>query len=160
MKMELGGVIGEVVDRNTSLFMPYYFKDDESLLGMTAFAFNFYLGDRAVEYGGRTTGFGIFFAWNLDNVHDANTVSFMRGFKTFQDPHDVMNPGHVVCGMTRFGVNMSHGLMTLGSALMQMVKKIMPPNTTFADNIERFKENRTDEAKVEDRKHVLGRGYE
>ena len=62
--------------------------------------------------------------------------------------------------MTRFGVNMSHGLMTLGSALMQMVKKIMPPNTTFADNIERFKENRTDEAKVEDRKHVLGRGYE
>ena len=55
---------------------------------------------------------------------------------------------------------MSHGLMTLGSALMQMVKKIMPPNTTFADNIERFKENRTDEAKVEDRKHVLGRGYE
>ena len=160
MKMELGGVTGEVVDRNTSLFMPYYFKDDESLLGMTAFAFNFYLGDRAVEYGGRTTGFGIFFAWNLDNVHDANTVSFMRSFKTFQDPHDVMNPGHVVCGMTRFGVNMSHGLMTLGSALMQMVKKIMPPNTTFADNIERFKENRTDEAKVEDRKHVLGRGYE
>ena len=43
---------------------------------------------------------------------------------------------------------------------MQMVKKIMPPNTTFADNIERFKKNRTDEAKVEDRKHVLGRGYE
>ncbi len=160
MKMEMGGVIGQVVDRNTALFMPYYFKDDESILGMTAFAFNFYLGDRAVEYGGRTTGFGIFFAWNLDNVHDANTVDFMRGFKTFQDPHDVMNPGHVVCGMTRFGINMSHGLMTLGSTLMQTVKKILPPNTTFADNIERFKENRTDEAKVEDRKHVLGRGYE
>lgn len=160
MKMELGGVIGEVVDRNTALFMPYYFKDDESMLGMTAFAFNFYLGDRAVEYGGRTTGFGIFFAWNLDNIHDANTVRLMREFKTFQDSHDVMNPGHVVCGMTRFGINMSHGLMTLGSALMQTVKKLLPPNTTFADNIERFKENRTDEARAEDRKHVLGRGYE
>ncbi|MCQ2069650.1 MAG: FAD-binding oxidoreductase [archaeon] len=160
MKSELGGIIGEIVDRNTALFMPYYFKDDESLLGMLAFAFNFYLGDRAMEVGGRTTGFGVFFAWNLDNIHDANTVALMRSFKTFVDPHDVMNPGHVVCGMTSFGINMSHGLMSLGSVVMQTMKKIMPQNKTFANNLERFRYNTLEEEKAEDRKHVLGRGYE
>ena len=160
MKMEMGGVIGVMVDNQTTLFMPYYFKDDELLTGMLAFSFNFYLGDRAVEYGGRTTGFGIFFAWNLDNVHDANTVALMRDIKTFMDPHDVMNPGHVVCGMTKFGVNMSHGLMGLGSKLMQMAKKIMPEDHTFSNNLERFKFSAYTEIKAEDRKHVLGRGYE
>ena len=77
MKMEAGGVIGVIVDRSTALFMPYYFKDDESLLGMTAFSFNFYLGDRASLYGGRTTGFGVFFAWNMDVIHDGETADFM-----------------------------------------------------------------------------------
>lgn len=160
LNMELGGVIGEVVDVNTVLWMPYYFKDDESLIGMTAFAFNFWLGDRAVEYGGRTTGYGIFFAWNLDNVHEPNTVALMREFKTFVDPHDVMNPGHVTCGQTRFGVNLSHGIMSMMSTVMQMAKKLLPPNTTFTDNIARFEMNRMDEEKAGDRKHVLGRGYE
>ena len=160
MKMEVGGVIGEIVDRTTALFMPYYFKDDESIIGMTAFAFNFYLGDRAVEYGGRTTGLGVFFAWNLDNMHDANTVEFMRELKTFVDPHDVMNPGHVVCGLTRFGLTLSHGLMEFASGLLQTVKKVLPENTTFADNIERFRYNTLEEEKAADRKHVLGRGYE
>ena len=158
MKMEVGGVIGQIVDRQTALYMPYYFKDDESLIGMTAFAFNFYLGDRAAEFGGRSTGLGVFFAWNLDNMHDAATVGFMRDLKTFVDPHDVMNPGHVVCGMTRFGINMSYGLMTFGSNLMQMMKKILPENTTFADNIERFRYNQLEEEKEADRKHVLGYG--
>ena len=158
MKMEAGGVIGVVVDRNTALFMPYYFKDDESLLGMTAFAFNFYLGDRAMAYGGRTTGFGIFFAWNLDNIHDEDTVLYMRQLKTLMDPHDVVNPGHVVCGMTRFGVNMSKSLMGLGSGLMQLMKKMLPKNTTFHDNKVRFRYNELEERKAADRVHELGNG--
>ncbi len=71
-----------------------------------------------------------------------------------------MNPGHVTCGMSRFGVNLSHGIMSMMSTVMQMAKKLLPPNTTFADNIERFEYNRLEEEKEEDRKHVLGRGYE
>ncbi|MCQ2078664.1 MAG: FAD-binding oxidoreductase [archaeon] len=160
MKMEMGGVIGVMVDLQTTLFMPYYFMDNEMMTGMLAFGFNFYLGDRATLYGGRTTGLGIFFAWNLDNLHDANTVALMRGLKTFVDPHDVMNPGHVVCGSTKFGINLSHGLMGFASKLMQTVKKIMPADSTFSDNIERFKFTGYTEIKAEDRKHVLGRGYE
>jgi len=158
MKMEVGGIIGNVIDRNTALYMPYYFKDDESLLGMTAFAFNFYLGDRATEFGGRTTGFGVFFAWNLDNIHDADTVAYMRALKTKLDPHDVVNPGHVVCGSTRFGINMGKQLMGLGSSVMQLAKKMLPVNTTFADNRVRFRYNTLEERKAEDRVHELGKG--
>ncbi|MDR3075400.1 MAG: FAD-binding oxidoreductase [Candidatus Methanoplasma sp.] len=158
MKMEAGGVIGVIVDRNTALFMPYYFKDDESLLGMTAFAFNFYLGDRATAYGGRTTGFGVFFAWNLDNIHDASTVEYMRAMKTHLDPRDVINPGHLVCGKTRFGINMSKQLMGIGSLLMQTVKKLLPANTTFADNKKRFRYNELEHRKEMDRTHKLGDG--
>ncbi|MDR3205809.1 MAG: FAD-binding protein [Candidatus Methanoplasma sp.] len=158
MKMEPGGIIGVVVDRNTSLFMPYYFKDDESLLGMTAFAFNFFLGDRAAEYGGRTTGFGVFFAWNLDNIHDARTVDYMRNLKTVLDPNDVVNPGHLVCGKTRFGLNMNKQLMTLGSSVMQLAKKLLPVNTTFDDNLKRFRYNTLEHRREEDRFHTLGDG--
>lgn len=158
MKMEAGGVIGVMVDRNTTLFMPYYFKDDEGMLGMTAFGFNFYLGDVASRYGGRTTGFGIFFAWNLDNVHDSDTVEYMRDLKTIMDPHDVVNPGHVVCGKTRFGVNMSKQLMGLGSGMMQLIKKMLPANTTFADNKKRFRYIELEERKEHDRFHKLGDG--
>ncbi|MDR0524187.1 MAG: FAD-binding oxidoreductase [Candidatus Methanoplasma sp.] len=158
MKMEMGGIIGVIVDRNTALFMPYYFKDDESLLGMTAFAFNFYLGDRAVRYGGRTTGFGVFFAWNLDNVHDAYTVEYMRSLKAALDPCDVVNPGHLVCGKTRFGIKMNKQLMTVGSAVMQFAKKVLPANTTFDDNLKRFRYDTLEHRREEDRRHTLGDG--
>jgi len=158
MRMEPGGIIGVIVDRNTSLFMPYYFKDDESLLGMTAFAFNFYLGDRAAEYGGRTTGFGVFFAWNLDNIHDARTVAYMRDLKTMLDPRDVVNPGHLVCGNTRFGIKMNKQLMSIGSMLIQTVKKLMPVNTTFQDNKKRFRYNTLEHRREMDRNHKLGDG--
>ncbi|MCL2148847.1 MAG: FAD-binding oxidoreductase [Methanomassiliicoccaceae archaeon] len=160
MKMEPGGIIGVIVDRNTTMFMPYYFKDDESLLGMTAFAFNFYLGDRAAGYGGRSTGFGVFFAWNLDNIHDAATVRYMREMKTLFDPRDVINPGHLVCGTTRFGIKMGKQLMGIGSTMMQTVKKLMPANTTFADNKKRFRYNDLERRKEADRIHRLGDGTE
>jgi len=158
MKMEAGGVIGVIVDRNTVMFMPYYFKDDESLLGMTAFAFNFYLGDRATSYGGRTTGFGVFFAWNLDCIHDDATVQYMRALKTKLDPRDVVNPGHLVCGTTRFGINMSKQLMSIGSNLMQTVKKLLPANATFAENKKRFRYNDLEHRRETDRSHTLGDG--
>lgn len=160
MKMEAGGIIGNAVDANTVLFMPYYFMDNESMLGMTAFSFNFHVGDLAVKYGGRTTGLGVFFAWNLDNIHDVNTVALMRQIKTALDPHDVMNPGHLVCGRTRFGMNLSHGLMEFASMLMQAVKAALPADSAFSDNIKRFRYNTLEEDKMEDRRHVLGRGYE
>ena len=158
MKMEAGGIIGVMVDRSTTLFMPYYFKDDEMLTGMLSFGFNFYLGDIAAKYGGRSTGLGVFFAWNLDNIHSAATVGKMRELKTVLDPHDVVNPGHVVCGSTRFGINLTKGLMGLGSSLMQVMKKIMPNDRAFKYNKERFRYNDLEEMKTLDRVHTLGDG--
>lgn len=160
MNMEAGGVIGVIVDRSTAMFMPYYFKDDETMLGMAAFSFNFYLGDRAMEYGGRTTGFGVFFAWNMDIIHDAETASFMRDLKTAIDPHDVMNPGHLVCGKTRFGINLNDTIMSFGSSLLQGVKKILPADTTFNQNLKRFRYDEMEHEKNSSRTRVLGDGSE
>jgi len=158
MKMEAGGVIGVMVDRSTTLFMPYYFKDDELMTGMLAFGFNFYLGDRAAIYGGRSTGLGVFFAWMLDVIHDQPTTARMRSLKTVMDPYDVVNPGHVVCGRTRFGINLSKSLMGIGSTMMQSIKKLMPADKTFATNIERFRYEELEHNKTLDRVHDLGDG--
>lgn len=160
MNMEAGGVIGVIVDRNTAMFMPYYFKDDETLLGMAAFSFNFYLGDRAMEYGGRTAGFGVFFAWNLDIVRDENTANFMRELKTAVDPRDVMNPGHLVCGTTRFGIDLTEKIMSFGSQLIQGVKKILPADTTFNQNLKRFRYDVLEHEKENSRTRVIGDGSE
>ena len=158
MKMEAGGVIGVMVDRSTALFMPYYFKDDELLTGMLAFGFNFYLGDVAAGYGGRSTGFGVFFAWMMDVIHNRDTATLTRELKTALDPHDVVNPGHVVCGMTRFGVDMNKSLMSLGSAVMQIAKKTLPADRTFEKNLLRFRYNDLERIKDLDRVHKLGDG--
>jgi len=147
-----------MVDRSTTLFMPYYFKDDELMTGMLAFGFNFYLGDRAAVYGGRSTGLGVFFAWMLDVIHDQPTTARMRSLKTVIDPYDVVNPGHVVCGRTRFGINMTKSLMGLGSMMMQGIKKLMPADKTFSTNIERFRYEELEHNKVLDRVHDLGDG--
>ncbi|MFA6709777.1 MAG: FAD-binding oxidoreductase [Candidatus Methanomethylophilaceae archaeon] len=159
MKMEAGGIVGMIADRSTSMFMPYYFKDDESLLGMTAFAYNFYMGEVAKKYGGRSLGFGVFFASNLDTTHDAGPAAeLMRDLKTFLDPHDVINPGHLVCGKTRFGISLSKNLMGVGGSLMQGIKKLLPANTTFSDNLDRFRYDTLEEEKEESRVVEYGKG--
>ncbi|MBQ2763191.1 MAG: FAD-binding oxidoreductase [Candidatus Methanomethylophilaceae archaeon] len=158
MKMEAGGIIGMVADRSTSMFMPYYFKDDESLLGMTAFSYNFYMGDRAAEYGGRSLGLGVFFASNLDSIHDEGCVSLMRDLKTFLDPHDVINPGHLVCGKTKFGIALDKNIMGIAGKLMQSVKKVLPENKTFAQNGKRFHYDDMEEEKEHSREVEYGVG--
>lgn len=158
MRMEAGGIIGQIVDRSTALFMPYYFKDDESLLGMTAFAYNFYMGDRATLYGGRSTGLGVFFASNLDSIHDAGAVDLMRDLKTFLDPHDIVNPGHVVCGKTRFGIDLDKNLMGVGGMMMKGIKKLLPKNMTFTSNLNRFRYDELEEEKEKSRVVEYGKG--
>ena len=158
MNMEPGGIIGVMVDRSTTLFMPYYFKDDEVLTGMLPFGFNFYMGDKAAEFGGRSTGLGVFFAWQLDVIHNSATVKKMRELKTVLDHHDVVNPGHVVCGMTRFGINLGKPIMSMGSMLLQTVKKMFPKDKTFQNNLKRFRYNEMEHLKVLDRHHKLGDG--
>lgn len=158
MKMEVGGIVGMISDRSTAMFMPYYLKDDESLLGMTAFAYNFYMGDRAAEYGGRSLGFGVFFASNLDVVKDEGSASLIRDIKTLMDPHDIVNPGHLVCGKTRFGLNLDKNLMGIASKLMVGIKKMLPENTTFKSNLGRFYYDQLEEDKMKSLVIEYGKG--
>ena len=151
MKMEAGGVIGMIADRSTAMFMPYYFMDTESILGMTGFAYNFYMGDKSLEYGGRSLGLGVFFAFNLDVIHDKGSVEFMRMLKTAIDPHDIANPGHLVCGKTRFGINMSTTLMGIGGAVLKAAKKALGNDSSFANSRKRFYFDVMEEHKDESR---------
>jgi len=155
MKMAGGGIIGMIADRSTAMFMPYYFMDTETPLGMTAFAYNFYMGERAKKYGGRSLGLGVFFAFNLDVIRDANSAEYMRELKALTDPNDIINPGHLVCGKTRFGINMGHQLMGAMSKLMQLVKTFMPGDNGFEDSVKRFKFDEIEEHKGQTRKVKL-----
>jgi len=151
MKMDAGGIIGMIADRSTAMFMPYYFMDSELPTGMTGFAYNYYMGDRAMEYGGRSLGLGIFFASNLDVIRDAGSAEFMRVLKTFADPNDIINPGHLVCGKTRFGLDMTDKLMGIASTMLQLVKGLMPPDAGFDGGLKRFKFDEIEHQKKETR---------
>ena len=156
--MEPGGIVGMISDPSTAMFMPYYFKDDEKILGMTAFAYNYYMGDKAMKYGGRSLGFGVFFASNLDIVRDEGSAALMRDIKTCMDPHDVVNPGHLVCGKTKFGISLSKGLMGIASAMMQTVKKLFPKDKIFENNLDRFYYDQLEEEKMKSLEVEYGKG--
>jgi glycolate oxidase len=138
MKMDTGGIIGMIADRSTAMFMPYYFMNNETLLGMLGFSFNAYLGDISAEYGGRALGLGVFFASNLSSYRDKAAIEAMKDIKTVLDPHDVMNPGHMLCGKTRFGLTLGKNLMGVAFTFMEGVKKLSPKDKTFDNNIDRF----------------------
>ena len=53
---------------------------------------------------------------------------------------------------------MSKPLMSMGSFLMQFMKKIMPADRTFKYNLERFRYNDLEHMKTLDRVHTLGDG--
>jgi len=155
MKMAGGGIIGMIADRSTAMFMPYYFMDTESPLGMTGFAYNFHMGDKAAKYGGRSLGLGVFFASNLDVIRDANAADYMRDLKTFTDPNDIINPGHLVCGKTRFGINMNNQIMSVASKVLQLLKTFMPGDDGFEGSVKRFEFDEIEEHKGHTRKIKL-----
>jgi len=151
MKMNAGGIIGMIADRSTAMFMPYYFMDSELPIGMTGFAYNYYMGDRAKKYGGRSLGLGVFFASNLDTIRDPWAASFMRDLKTYADPNDVVNPGHLVCGKTRFGLSLGDKIMNAASFMLQLVKGLLPQDGGFEAGIKRFEYDELEEHKEKTR---------
>lgn len=60
--------------------------------------------------------------------------------------------------MTRFGVDMNKSLMSMGSALMQIMKKLLPADKTFEKNLKRFRYDDLEHNKTLDRVHKLGDG--
>ncbi len=130
MKME-ASILGMMGDRNTVLVMPYYmYLDRKMIKSMASLAFPKKLGDLAMAHGGRPLGFGLFFAQNLKKVRGQG-ADVMYDIKTVLDPHDILNPGKLFEGLTRYGMPIPGVMMNLSMNAMGLGKKIMPKDKAF-----------------------------
>jgi glycolate oxidase len=128
---ELGMVTsinGVVVDRNTMALMPYFITDERTMMRSLGGAMGFIkrVVDIGVAAGGRPSGLGIFFAGNMDKLHDKETANLLSYIKQELDPHYIINPGkHTEMG-TRFGIPIPPFLVDYGMAIMAFLKRGMP----------------------------------
>ena len=143
LKME-GGMVGMVADRNTVMFMPYYFFNPSRLISLTAFSFNKKFSDLSMKYGGRPLGFGIFFASNLGPIRGEG-VKVMKSIKDAVDPKDIMNPGTLLATVTRQNISIPPLLFNLGMDMMGVVKKMLPRETLVDDKAKEYEVERAKE---------------
>ncbi len=130
MKME-ASVIGMLGDRNTVLLMPYYLYVEKKLVkSMASLSFGNKVGNLSMEHKGRPLGFGLFFAMNLKKIR-RDGAPVMYDIKTVLDPYDIMNPGKMFEGMTRYGMPMPGAMMGMGMAMMALGKKVLPKDKGF-----------------------------
>ncbi|UCE73743.1 MAG: FAD-binding oxidoreductase [Methanomassiliicoccales archaeon] len=94
------GVIGSMVDRRTTMIMPYYIQEQKE--SGTFMEFHRRLGELALSVGGRRVGLGLFFSSSLSHIHDEGSVAVMRAIKRCIDPGNILNPGKTVGGFDLF----------------------------------------------------------
>ena len=136
MKME-ASIIGMLGDRNTVLFMPYYIYVEKRMVkSMTSLSFPKKVGDLARQHKGRPLGFGLFFAQNLKKIRGEG-ADVMYDIKTVLDPYDVINPGKMFEGMTRYGMPMPGFAMNLGMNMMSVGKKVLPKDKALKRSIDK-----------------------
>jgi FAD/FMN-containing dehydrogenase len=122
-------ITGFISDRNTATFMPYYLTDERQLVrSMLSMAFTKKLNDLAFKNGGRPAGLGIFFASNLKKLHGSE-LELMFDLKSTLDPYNIMNPGKLTEGVTRFGVPIPALAMNIGMDSMAFMKRIITKDT-------------------------------
>ncbi len=129
-KMKLRGAIaGFISDRNTITFMPYYLTDERKMVrSLLSMSFIKKLSDLSFKNGGRPAGLGLFFASNLKRLH-GNGVELMHDLKSAIDPHNIMNPGKLTEGITRFGMPIPPMAMNLGMDSMALMKRMISKDT-------------------------------
>ena len=130
-----GAIIGILADRNTVMFMPYYFADFDDLTNLTSFGFNKKFADMSYDYGGRPLGFGAFFASNLDKIRGPG-AKYIRAIKTTIDPDDIMNPGKLVGTSLRGNIRIPPALFEVAMDAMATVKKVLPKDNSVDQRAE------------------------
>jgi glycolate oxidase len=136
-----GGMTGMVADRNTVMFMPYYFFDPSDPLSMTSFAFNKKFADLSMDYGGRSLGFGMFFASTLKPIRGEG-VKYMKRIKDALDPKDIINPGTLLATVTRQNITIPTQLFNLGMTLMATAKKMIPKEDVVGEKAREYEVER------------------
>jgi glycolate oxidase len=123
----LSSLKGVVIDRNSVAFMPFYVADERyPIASIASMGFVKHILDKAVELGGRGSGVGLWFAWNLDNLHGDIGGDIIRSIKLALDPDDILNPGKFIEMRTRYGFGIPGSLMGAGLNMLAMVKKMFP----------------------------------
>jgi glycolate oxidase len=99
------GIVGSVPDRNTVSVMTYFSSDEGKVGGfMLSFGFMNRLSKLSYDMGGRPAGVDLYFGSNLKKLHGSDAVSLLYDIKSAVDPHDIMNPGKLTEGLTRYGM--------------------------------------------------------
>jgi glycolate oxidase len=126
-KLKLRGAItGMISDRNTAVFMPYYLSDERKFFkSVSSLSFVKKLGDLAFKHGGRPAGLGLFYAVNLKKLHGPG-MDLIYDIKDTLDPHEIMNPGKLIEGRTRYGVPIPPIGMKVGMGALAALKRIIP----------------------------------
>ncbi|MFQ6060572.1 MAG: FAD-binding oxidoreductase, partial [Thermoplasmata archaeon] len=124
MKSTLRGV---VVDRNSVAFMPFYISNERfAIESLASMGFVKRIIDEAVRLGGRPSGLGVWFAWNLSKLHGKEGAEIIRNIKDLIDTHNIMNPGKMTEMRMKFGIPVPGFLMDIGLNLLAMAKKAFP----------------------------------
>jgi glycolate oxidase len=118
---------GVVVDRNSVAFMPFYLSNERfAIESLASMGFVKRIIDEAVKLGGRPSGLGVWFSWNLNKLHGKEGAQVIRNIKDLIDTSNTVNPGKMTEMRMKFGIPIPGFLMNIGLNVLGMAKKALP----------------------------------
>ena len=121
------GITGTIADRNTVVFMPYYFVDmRKRVKTLASLGFVKKLAELSYDVGGRPGGLGLWFTQHAAKMYGNEGVQVMRNIKRSLDPNNIVNPGKLTETGTVLGVPIPGVALDTGLELMALLKRLLP----------------------------------